>query len=74
VLTLTDRDPFDDLTKGTQKPLWLNWGDTAGNRVSLFLPAISYTGKEDDDLDGISADGLPFNANGVDSWLYLLFY
>ena len=74
LVTLGDRNAFADLIAGTTRELWLNWGETAGNRVSIFLPAISYTGKEDDDLDGLSADGLPFEANGADSWIYVLFY
>lgn len=74
LVTLTSRNAFADLVAGTTKPLWLNWGEIAGNRVSIFLPAISYTGKEDDDLNGYSADGLPFEATGIDSGIYLLFY
>lgn len=72
--TLAARNPFQDMMDGTPKKLWLNWGETAGNRVSMYLPSIVYTGQEDDDLDGISADGLPFEAIGVDSWVYLLFW
>ena len=74
LLLLSDRDAFTDLVAGTVKPLWLNWGEVDGNRVSIFLPAIAYTGQEDEDLDGISADGLPFEATGIDSALYLLFW
>ncbi len=74
LVTLADRNPFAELVAGTTKMLWLNWGETEGNRVSMLLPALAYTGKEDDDLDGLSADGLPFNATGPDGWVYLLFY
>lgn len=74
LLTLAQRDAFTDMVNGTTKALWLRWGETPGNRVSLFIPALAYTGKEDDDLDGISADGLPFEAIGADSWAYWLFY
>jgi hypothetical protein len=74
LLVLSSRDPFADLAAGTTKALWLNWGETAGNRVSIFFPAIAYTGKEDDDLDGLSADGLPFEATGIDAGFYYLVY
>ena len=65
---------FDDLKNGTVQKLWLNWGETPGNRVSLLLPQIVKTNVEDDDLDGLSADGIPFEAVGPDSSLYLTFY
>ena len=74
LLTLSSRNAFADLVAGNTQKLWLRWGDTLGNKVSMYIPSLSYTGQEDDDLDGISADGLPFEANGVDSWVYLLFY
>lgn len=74
LLVLSDRNAFADLVAGGVKPLWLNWGEVDGNRVSLLIPRLAYTGIEDEDLDGISADGLPFEAIGIDSALYLLFW
>ncbi|MEV5021419.1 hypothetical protein MRBLMA1_001241 [Sphingobium sp. LMA1-1-1.1] len=74
MLTLTDRNAWSDMVNGTTKPLWLNWGEVDGNRVSLFMPAIAYTGNEEEDLDGILAEGLPYQPVGPDSWVYLLFY
>lgn len=74
LVTLATRNAFADLIAGNTQPLWLNFGEVAGNRVSIFLPAIAFTGKEDDDLDGLSADGLPFQPVGIDSWIFILFY
>lgn len=74
LVTLTQRNAFADMVAGNQQMLWLNYGEVLGNRVSILIPKIVYTGKEDDDLDGISADGLPFEAVGNDSWIYLLVY
>lgn len=73
-VTLAERDAFALLTSGTTQALWLDWGEEAGNRISMFLPAIALTGKEDDDLDGIAADGLPFQPVGIDNWIYILVY
>jgi hypothetical protein len=74
LITLASRDAFADLVAGQKQALWLNWGEDAGNRVSIYLPAIALTNKEDDDLDGISADGLPFEAVGPDGWIFVTFY
>lgn len=73
-VTLTERNTFADLVAGGTQMLWIEWGETRGNIVSILIPALSFTGKEDDDLDGTAADGLPFEANGIDSEIYLLFY
>lgn len=73
-VVLTDRNAFADMVAGTTKKLWLNWGETAGTRVSMYFPGLAYTGKEDDDLDGIMANGLPFEATGIDSCVFILFY
>lgn len=74
LVTLAERNAFADLVAGTARPLWIDWGEVDGNRVSMFLPALALTGKEDDDLDGVSADGLPFQPVGIDGWIYLLIY
>ena len=74
MLTLADRNAWSDMVNGSTKPLWLNWGEVDGNKVSLFLPGIAYTGNEEEDLDGVLAEGLPYEAVGPDSWVYLLFY
>lgn len=74
LVTLSSRNAFADMVAGRAKELWLNWGEDEGNRVSIYIPQLVYTGKEDDDLDGISADGLPFEAVGADAWCFILFY
>ncbi len=74
MVTLTDANFFEDMVNGTNKKFWLNWGEIAGNKVSIFFPNIAFTGHEEDDLDGISADGLPFEATGPDSTVYILFH
>lgn len=74
LVTLSQRNALADLVAGTKQPLWLNWGEAPGNRISMFMPGLAYTGKEDDGLDGISADGLPFELIGPDGWLYFLAY
>lgn len=70
LVTLATRNPFLDMMAGGEKWLWVSYGEVLGNKVSL-LQKIMYTGQEDDDLDGIAADGLPFAiAPGSRRWLF----
>lgn len=72
---MATRNAFDDFTSGTTHPLWLRWGSAAGNRFSLFLPAIQYSGPPEDDVQrGFSQEGLPFRAVGADAGMYLSIY
>lgn len=73
-VTLSEVNFFEAMVGGINKKLWLNWGEIAGNKVSILLPNIAFTGQEEDDLDGIAAEGLPFEATGPDSAAYILFY
>lgn len=68
------RDVLADLIAGTEKALWLQWGATAGSRVSIYCPAIRFTGAEDEDIDGFMADGIPFDAGGIDTGVFLTFF
>ena len=46
-------------------------GDTPGRRISLYFPALRYTGHEETDVRGFAAESLPFQATGLDdeAWL-----
>ena len=68
------RNVMADFVAGTQRALWLRWGSTAGHRLSLYMPAIKYTGGDPEDLDGLIAEGAPFEAVGQDTGLYLSVY
>lgn len=59
-------DPFADWIASTQRDLWLNWGSAAGKRVSIYLPAIRYTGAEPTDLRGYAGQSLPFRSVSPD--------
>ena len=67
------RDVFADFLAGSTRKLWTRYG-TAGNGISAFLPAIAYTGAEDEDLDGLAYEGIPFAAQGSDTGAYLCVY
>lgn len=70
VLT-SSRNAFADWQASTSRDLWLRWGDSAGNRVSLYFPAIRFTGNERQDANGFAAEALPFQAIGSDAELFL---
>ena len=60
-----------DFIAGTTRKLWVNYGSTDGNRVSLYFPAIHYTGEEQEDINGLAHEGLPFAATGQDNGVYI---
>lgn len=68
---LSSRDAFADFLASTSRSLWLNWGPAAGKRVSVFNPAVRYTGNEQTDVRGFTAEGIPFQATGDDAELFL---
>lgn len=72
--TVSGRNVLAALIAGTEYPLWLRWGSVAGSRVSLYLPAIRYTGEADEDVDGFLNQGIPFDVGGVDTGMYLHVY
>lgn len=65
------RDAVTDWAAGTTKSLWLNWGSAIGKRISIYIPALQYTGNEDLDINGYAGEGLPFQATGLDSEVYI---
>lgn len=71
---LSTRDSFSDFVAGTKKRMWLRWGSTAGNRISVLVPEVSYTGAAPVDIGGLRGESLPFKAAGEDNGFYLSFY
>jgi len=74
VSLLSARDVFADFLAGTERAIWLRWGAVAGNRVSLLLPRVVYTGSAVEDVSGFAHEGIPFATVGEDSGIYLTFY
>lgn len=66
-------DAITDWVSSTSKPLWLCWG-TAGAGVSIYCPAIRYTGNEPGDADGFAVEGLPFQMTGDDLEVLICFW
>lgn len=71
-LATATRDEFADFTAGAVRELWLSWGSVAGNRMSIFSPAVKYTGAAPGDDEGISINDVPFEP--VDGALNILFW
>lgn len=71
---LSARDSYADFTAGTAKKIWINYGGTAGNRISLLIPAAKYTGAQPTSIGGLRGESLPFKATGNDNGFYLCFH
>ncbi len=71
-LTLvSSRNAFADFLASTERSFWLRWGSAAGKRVSIFCPALRYTGHEPGDVRGYAVEAIPFRATGTDTELYI---
>lgn len=74
-LALTSvRDSFTAWLDSQDQPLWLDWGTAAGERASVYLPAVRYTGYEDADVRGFAAEGLPFRSVQSDEEIFICLY
>jgi hypothetical protein len=71
---LSTRDLFNDWKTGTPRDLWLRWGSAAGKRVSLYLPALTYTDNQEGDVRGFATEAIPFQAAGNDAEMYWCFH
>lgn len=68
------RDAFSDWLASTSRALWLHWGPAAGQMVSLYFPALRYTGNEPGDVRGFAAEGIPFRSVAEDGEVFLCFH
>jgi hypothetical protein len=66
-------DAITDWVNSTSKPLWLCWG-AVGSGVSIYIPALRYTGNEPADADGFAVEGLPFQLTGDDLEVIINFF
>ena len=68
---LSTRNNMSDFLAGTGKSLVLRWGSAAGNRVSIYLPEIRYTGVTPSDVSGFASEDLAFQAVSADDGVYI---
>ncbi|HIC81843.1 MAG TPA: hypothetical protein EYP07_12930 [Kiloniellaceae bacterium] len=71
---IANRNPIADLIAGTKQTLVLKWGQVAGNRISVLFPAITYTGADEQGVEGYSGEQIPFRATGADDGLWLCYH
>lgn len=57
---LSARNVWADFLGPTPRQLWVQYGGTAGNRLSFYFPSIQYTGNEDENVNGFAHEGIPF--------------
>jgi len=71
---LTTRDNVSDFFNQTPKDIIMRWGSTVGNRVSLLMPQVRYTGGSPSDNSGFAAEEIPFQGQGADAGLWMCFH
>ncbi len=71
---LSSRNNLQDFLNGNEWPIVLRWGQTVGNRVSIFVPAARYTGATPGDVNGYAVEEVPFRAVGFDEGAYICFH
>ena len=72
-LLKTPRDIFAEMVANTDRTLWINWGQAAGRRVSLLVPAARFIQHRESDVRGYAAEEATFRAHGTDDacWICL---
>lgn len=71
---LSSRDAFSDWLASTSRELWLNWGPAAGKRVSLWFPALRYTGNTPGEVRGYATEAIPFRSVAEDGEVWICVY
>jgi len=71
---LSVRDAWQMMLDGSEERLWLRWGTTPGNRISILFPRIRFQGPETEDVNGFGHEGIPFAALGEDDGVHICFY
>ena len=71
---IATRDAFNSWLTGSVSKFWVRWGTVVGNRVSIYIPQLVYSGVEEEDVNGFAHEGLPFRALGSDTGMYLNLY
>lgn len=73
MVNVATRAAFADVSAGTTRRIWLMYGSGDGGVVSLFIPAARFLDDADEDQNGFTHQGLPFQATGSDAGAYLAF-
>ncbi len=68
------RDVFSSWADGTEATLSSIWGTTAGNRFSVLVSDMIYTGNTDTDVNGFAYDDTPFRINTENDGINLLYW
>jgi hypothetical protein len=71
---LSTRNVWADFLSGGEQRLFATWGNSAGNRVSIYCPRARYIGREDADVQGFMYERLPLGFMGGDSGFFMCFY
>lgn len=73
--SIADKDVIADFKAGTSRKLWLRWGATPGQQLSVLMTDARYDGPpSDSEIEQSAGQQLPIRANGIDAGFYLSIY
>lgn len=73
-LLKSERDIVTSWRNGAESRFALGWGGVAGNRFSVLLDKMQYTGKSPDEQDNLINERTPFVINGANSGVYICYW
>jgi hypothetical protein len=73
-LLQSERDVVTSWQNGTASKFAVTWGNVSGNRFSLLLDRMVYTGKSPEGVDNLIYESTPFSVDGINSGFYFCFW
>ena len=67
------QNAIQDWIGSVSKPLWLCWGPV-GAGISIYIPALRYTGNKPTDSDGFAVEDAPFQLTGDDLEVLITYF
>jgi hypothetical protein len=73
-LLQSERDVVTSWQNGTPSRFAVTWGAVAGNRFSLLVDRMVYSGKAPEEVNNLIYESTPFSIDGINSGVYFCFW